>query len=519
MAVFATAASSQVRAGAALRLGALLASAALVASAGAECDAAGTCSAAAAGGLPGGLPAAVLAGAATEGVSLLQKPGAVLEKALPDDGGNPHLINLRRESVPIYRRGKVASFKTSYSGILHVGNPPQDFRVVFDTGSAHLVVPSAGCHSETCLAHRRYDTAASPHGLDINVDGSRVLPGEARDQITVAFGTGEISGVFAQDRLCLGAAGPAPGAEVDAHCVDVRIVAATEMSPEPFGSFSFDGILGLSLASLAIAPEFSVFGAMVGGGRLRHSSFGVFLAEGDEEVSEISFGGYDPEKVRGEPVWAPVFAPEHGHWQVQILALRLGNHTLDFCSDGQCRAVVDTGTSLLVVPEVLADDLADMLEEHLVDPPSSTGPSAGGVDCREARGLPLHFDLDGFSITLEPGDYTRQALQVEEDGSTMPAQVSLEPSADGAEALARNCWPALMPIDFPEPLGPKLFIWGEPVLRKYYTVYNWREKSVGFGLARHVPEGPGSTAGGRRAPDVRRGPLLEALLEDLQGPA
>ncbi|CAK0885063.1 unnamed protein product, partial [Prorocentrum cordatum] len=76
-----------------------------------------------------------------------------------------------------------------------------------------------------------------------------------------------------------------------------------------------------------------------------------------------------------------------------------------------------------------------------------------------------------------------------------------------------SCWPAIMPVDFSGPMGPKLFIWGEPVLRKYYTVYNWREKSVGFGLARHVPEGPGSTAGGRRAPDVRRGPLLEALLE------
>ena len=34
----------------------------------------------------------------------------------------PHIVGLRRESVPVYRRGKVASFKTSYSGAarLHV---------------------------------------------------------------------------------------------------------------------------------------------------------------------------------------------------------------------------------------------------------------------------------------------------------------------------------------------------------------------------------------------------------------
>jgi hypothetical protein len=417
-------------------------------------------------------------------------------------------VPLHRERVPVIGDNNIVSYKSMYSGSISIGHPPaQDFTVVFDTGSAHLIVPSAGCRSQGCLVHRRYDSAASPHALQIDHDGSRVPPGGARDQLSVAFGTGEITGVFVQDRLCLGAAGSSPRAEAGANCVDVRVVAATEMSDEPFSDFGFDGILGLSLEALAFTPEFSVFGRLVDRGNLRHASFGVFLAEGDEEVSEISFGGYNPEKVLGEPVWAPVFAPEHGHWQVQILALRLGNHTLDFCRDGQCRAVVDSGTSLLVVPEALADDLGDMLEDNLVDPPLE-GSAADGVDCRQARGLQLHFDLDGFSITLEPGDYTRQALQLEEDGSTVPAQVSLEPLADGAEALARSCWPALMPLDFPEPLGPKLFIWGEPVLRKYYTVYDWHSRSVGFGLAAHgdlAPDaaGPAAAAAGEAPPLLR----------------
>lgn len=40
-----------------------------------------------------------------------------------------------------------------------------------------------------------------------------------------------------------------------------------------------------------------------------------------------------------------------------------------------------------------------------------------------------------------------------------------------------------MPVNFPAPLGPNLFILGEPVLSRYYTVYDWERPQIGFGLA------------------------------------
>jgi hypothetical protein len=400
----------------------------------------------------------------------------------------------------------IVSEKTVFFGTVSIGHPSaQEFTVVFDTGSAHLVVPSVKCLSDTCRAHQRYDVAASPNAIDIDHDGSRVLAGMDRDQVTVSYGTGAITGDFAQDRLCLGTSEPPDG--TGANCVDVRMIMATEMSHEPFSSFAFDGVLGLSLESLAVTPEFSVFATLAKKGHLSHHSFGVFLAEGGEGLSEISFGGHNPERLRGEPVWAPVFDPELGHWQVQITSLRLGERSLDFCSDGQCRAVVDSGTSLLAVPAALAGDLATMLEDNLKDP--SHGLEARGVDCRQAEGLPLHFDVNGFTITLEPGDYTRQALQLAEDGSTSPASVSPKPTAGEPEPFARSCWPSLMPIDFPEPLGPKLFIWGEPVMRKYYTIYDLRDRSIGFGLAAHAGPAAGAAEGrGPQAPAAASGKPL-----------
>merc|ERR1719149_286539 len=52
----------------------------------------------------------------------------------------------------------IVSQKSVYFGSVSIGFPSaQNFTVVFDTGSAHLVLPSVQCVSEACLAPRRYD--------------------------------------------------------------------------------------------------------------------------------------------------------------------------------------------------------------------------------------------------------------------------------------------------------------------------------------------------------------------------
>lgn len=416
-----------------------------------------------------------------------------------DQSPGKFVVKLHRQRVPIRTESDSLSYKNVYFGTVYIGAPEQEFSVVFDTGSGHVIVPSTACRSKTCRIHRRYNRTGSPHAADIEYDGTPVLPGQPRDQITVAFGTGQVTGQFVSESLCLSrsaaslvrdeateaaTAVAAPNKEaaqpqrLEEDCTNpLRVVMATEMTHDPFHSFSFDGVLGLGLDSLALAPEFSFVGQLIAQGRLSKPIFGVFIADNDEDQSEICLGGYAPERMQSEPAWAPVAMPDLGHWQVQIQSVRVGNVSLDFCNDGQCRAVVDTGASLLAVPQDLVDDLDAELSEALRDPPS--GSTGQDVDCKHAHGAPLHFVIDGLTITLSAGDYMRPtgALQSEGDAAT-------HANAKSGEHITR-CRPALMPIDFPAPLGPKLFIWGEPVLRKYYTLFDFAEKRIGFGLAAH----------------------------------
>merc|ERR1719235_964020 len=381
-------------------------------------------------------------------------------------------VELHRQRVPVRGASGEISYKSVYFGTIFLGGPnPQEFSVVFDTGSGQVIVPSESCQSPTCRVHRRYDQRLStgpPATQDVDYDGTPVDYGGDRDQITVSFGTGEVTGEFVQESLCLGTVDRVmeSGGKVDDECIWIRVVSATEMTDDPFQAFAFDGVLGLSLASLALAPEFSFFGQMVEQGRVARPEFGVFLGDHDGEPSEICFGGLNEDRVlSSEMSWAPVVLPDLGYWQVQVTDLRVGGRSLDFCKDGLCRAVVDTGTSLLAVPKVFAPEL----QKELIANEEATVP-AETVDCSQSKMPLLEFVLEGLTIQLGPSDYARA------------------PVAVGGNSTTGACRPALMPIELPEPLGPKLFIWGEPVLRKYYTTYNWEHKRIGFGLAKHKKE-------------------------------
>lgn len=201
--------------------------------------------------------------------------------------------------------------------------------------------------------------------------------------------------------------------------------------------------------------------------------FSVFLARYDGGDSKITFGGYDKSRAVSEMKWSPVAMQDLGYWLVQLKGVRIGDTVLDECEDGSCRAILDSGTSLLGVPRELTRVMHRLLarsvaEEHKGDD--------GDVDCRNVPGNDLHFDLGDHVVSIKEEDYSRPT----------PFNMTLPGRTDGAWKLF--CRSLLLPVDMEAPLGPKIFILGEPVLRRYYTVYDWGEKRIGFSEARELPE-------------------------------
>jgi len=403
----------------------------------------------------------------------------------------PFLVPLERESVPVVRKNVTVSHKTSYSGLISIGSPAQEFRMVFDTGSAHIVVPSIDCMNATCREHQRYNVRRSSTGVAINGDGSTVPPDELCDQVTIGYGTGQVKGEFVRDQVCPGAANSGQ------PCVELSIVTAVEMTNSPFRSFNFDGIFGLALDSLAMTPEFNFMNRLAGSRGHVSQQFGVFLTDGEHgEQSEIALGGHNTQRLLTPLSWVPIAKQEMGYWQVFIKEIRVNGKVLDACMDGTCRAIVDTGTSHVGVP---GPELRSFVNLLSVDAQDQVG------DCRGVEGVELEFVLEAdVRVKLSPGDYMRPLpLQAgtnvgmssgkpvlvgkvsNSSTADTSSQVNATSLADGQVEVAkpRVCTPRLMPVNLAAPLGPKLFILGEPVLQKYYTVYDAAKKEVGFGLA------------------------------------
>lgn len=323
---------------------------------------------------------------------------------------------------------------SEYFGQIQIGNPPQDFTVVFDTGSGNLLIPSKQCTDEACTSHKRFDAFKSNSAVDIafaDEPDKPVSKGGDRDVVTITFGTGEISGVFIKDTICVGAI-----------CTHANFVVATEESDEPFSLVPFDGIFGLSLPQMSEAPHFNVLDCMIRDKVLKSNIFSVFLGAADAEPSEISFGEFKQDRMASELFWVPVTNP--GYWQVEMEDITIHNKRQSLCH-GNCQVAVDTGTSLMAGPS----DIINALTEKVTVK----------NDCSNYKNLPdLGFIVGGHILNLKPEDYVDKG----DDG----------------------CSIALMTLDIPPPKGP-LFIFGDPFLRKYYTVYDRENLKVGFALAAH----------------------------------
>lgn len=355
-----------------------------------------------------------------------------------------HTLKLQRKPLSLAQRAQGRRARASstmhaseYFGKIKVGSPPQEFLVVFDTGSGNLLLPSRTCKGMACTSHKRFDAGNSSTAVDIafaDAPDKAVDSGGDRDVVTITFGTGEISGVFVKDHICVGSI-----------CTHGDFVAATEESDEPFSLVPFDGIFGLSLPQMSEGPHFNILDCMIRDKALRQNIFAIFFGATDTEGSEITFGEYKTSRMASELFWVPVSNP--GYWQVQMEDITVQNRRQEFCK-GNCQVAVDTGTSLMAGPTDIVNGLVDKL--------------AVASNCSNYKDLPdLGFVVGDHILNLKPEDY-------------------VDKSEDG-------CSVALMTLDVPPPKGP-LFIFGDPFLRKYYTVYDREALRVGFALAAHRPD-------------------------------
>jgi saccharopepsin len=314
-----------------------------------------------------------------------------------------------------------------YFSEIELGTPPQSFKVVLDTGSSNLWVPSSECGSIACYLHQKYDSSASS---TYKKNGS---------DFAIQYGSGSLSGFVSQDTLKIG----------DLKVKGQDFAEATSEPGLAFAFGRFDGILGLGFDTISVNKIVPPFYKMIEQGLLDEPVFAFYLGDANKEgdSSEATFGGIDKDHYTGELINIPL--RRKAYWEVDLDAIALGDDVAELDNTG---VILDTGTSLIALPS----NLAEMINTEIGAKKGFTGQYS--VDCATRDSLPdITFTLTGHNFTIGPYDYT-----LEVQGS---------------------CISAFMGMDFPEPVGP-LAILGDAFLRKWYSVYDLGNSAVGLAKAK-----------------------------------
>lgn len=322
-----------------------------------------------------------------------------------------------------------------YYGPITLGTPPQDFVVVFDTGSSNLWVPSSTCSWKdiACKLHKKYDHSVS--STYVANDTAFAIP----------YGSGNCAGFLSYDTLMMGN-------------VAVKSQLFGEATAEPGLSWimaQFDGILGMGYPTISVDGVIPPFDNIMNQKLISNNIFSFYLSKDPSAAvgGELLLGGTDSKYYTGNFTYVKV--SKKGYWQFAMDKVSIGGKDAGYCTGKNCSAICDTGTSLIAGPTADINDL----NKKIGAIPLIKGEAI--ILCNTIPSLPdISFQLNGHDFTLKPDDYVWKV----------------------SEANETICISGFLGIDLPPEIGP-LWILGDVFIRDYYTVFDREQDRVGFATA------------------------------------
>ncbi|KAJ3789132.1 aspartic peptidase domain-containing protein [Lentinula aff. detonsa] len=309
-----------------------------------------------------------------------------------------------------------------YFAPITIGTPPQEFKVILDTGSSNLWVPSSKCTSIACFLHAKYEASQSSTYK------------ENGTTFSIQYGSGSMEGYVSVDTLSIG----------DITIPNQLFAEATKEPGLAFAFGKFDGILGLAYDTIAVNHITPPFYSMVNQNLVNDPVFSFRLGSSESDGGEVLFGGVDDSAYTGKLTYVPL--RRKAYWEVELEKISFGDEDVDLENTG---AAIDTGTSLIALPT----EMADMMNAQIGATKSWNGQYT--VDCDKVPSLPdLTFYFGGEPFPIKGTDYILE--------------------------VSGTCMSAFTGLDINMPGGASLWIVGDVFLRKYYTVYDLGKDAVGF---------------------------------------
>ncbi|GAA5950932.1 hypothetical protein JCM3765_004632 [Sporobolomyces pararoseus] len=206
-----------------------------------------------------------------------------------------------------------------WAGEVRLGTPPQDFTILFDTGSSDFWVPSNDPQCTGCTGNK-FDSSLSTTSSRKN------------GRFAIYYGDGSTtSGPIYTDVMQIG----------DFYDDNAYFSAVDQMS-DNFASEPEDGIMGMAYASISsIRPRRQ--------SDATSKPFGLRVAKTADGPSELFLGGPNPDQYYGRIEWHPV--RKQAYYNITGDAFLNNNYVFE----QPLNTIIDSGTTLIIAPPGDAD--------------------------------------------------------------------------------------------------------------------------------------------------------------------
>ncbi|CAM4831894.1 unnamed protein product [Rotaria magnacalcarata] len=315
-----------------------------------------------------------------------------------------------------------------WTGVISIGTPGKTFIIDFDTGSTDLWVPSIQCLS-TCGQKAKYNSSSSKTS---QANGAL---------LEITYGDDSyVNGIFINDTVTI-------------ESLPVLNQAFAEaMNMSGFSSSAFDGVLGLAYPSLGTLGQLPVFYNMWQQGLIPHPCFSFYFNPNPDAYpgGELIFGGVDSTRYSGSITYVDVVI--RAYWEFMMNSVKVTDKII--CT--KCRAILDTGTTLIVGP---SSQIA--LLNRAIGATYDPGSGLYIIDChtRLLSNFPdVEFSIGNITFILSVLQY----LLIVNDGDT------------------QICYTIFQGVNLHDNHGYLIWILGDYFLSRFYSIYNVNSNQVGL---------------------------------------
>ncbi|XP_044316128.1 phytepsin-like [Drosophila rhopaloa] len=214
----------------------------------------------------------------------------------------------------------IDAYNTNFFGEVSVGGQP--FTMLFDTGSSDFWVPSSHCQVCITKCGNRF----------FNESKSKTFHTK-RVPFSIQYGSGAVQGIVGSDDVGLG--------DLKIRQQGLGLVNITDSCD------AFDGIGGMGFPPLSETRSKPLFQQMIDQKLVEQPIFSFHLKSGSSDGGSMILGGSNSSLYYGYLTYTNVI--EATYWTFKMDFIEVHGKGLRGCVGG-CKAIMDTGTSLIVGP-------------------------------------------------------------------------------------------------------------------------------------------------------------------------